>query len=180
MKIRDMVVGRLAILAVAFFIGADFTLCAQPYRVVRPVPRIPFAEIQAFSNNPIALELVTNLMEEPQPELSVPEVSQTFSPPGTYWTVNGSAPLPFDPFPDLPVYAINTNGVYLIDNRSVDYEGLAVLQEIEDQLLGLTNSTLPRFTINTNGLWIETPPGSLATPGWFTVRNPQHDSGAEL
>ncbi len=85
-----------------------------------------------------------------------------------------------DPFPDLPVYAINTNGDYLIDNRSVDYEGLAVLQEIEDQLLGLTNSTLTTCTINTNGLWIETPPGSLATPGWFHGCDPQHDSGAEL
>lgn len=87
---------------------------------------VPFSEIPLiFTNNPYAVYVISNLLSEAQPEeLSVPEFStRADSPPGTYWTLKGApAPLPFDPYPDLPVYEISTNHDYLIDDRSVDYE----------------------------------------------------------
>ena len=109
------------------------TTFAQINSGVRPVPQNFITQIPVFARNPAALELITNLLAEPEPELSVPEVSQFFSPPGTFWTLKGGAPLPCDPFPDLPVYAIGTNNNYLIDDRSVDYDGLSLLAQAENE-----------------------------------------------
>ena len=52
-------------------------------------------------------------------------------------------PLPYDPFPDLPVYVVDAEqGVYLIDDRFFDYEAWweeqAALLEIEAAALGLS------------------------------------------
>lgn len=146
------------------------TTFAQINSSVRPVPQNFITQNPAFARNPAALELITNLLAEPEPELSVPAVSQTGSPPGTYWTLKGApAPLPFDPYPDLPVYAIGTNNNFIIDDRSVDYEALNQLAQVETQLAGLTNGTVNSYTFDTNGLWILVPTNSLATPGYFTV-----------
>jgi hypothetical protein len=76
----------------------------------QPTNPAVWAGNSVFKNNPYALFVITNLLAEPEPELSVPTVSQTWSPPGTYWTLkNGGAPLPVDMFPDLPVYETGTN-----------------------------------------------------------------------
>jgi hypothetical protein len=123
-----------------------------------------------FADNPAARELVTNLLAAPQPELSVPQVSQAGSAPGTYWTLKGAAaPLPFDPYPDLPVYSVGTNGQYLIDDRSVDYATLDAQMQAEAELEGLTNPPISINPINTNGLWLEVPADSLADAGQFKV-----------
>lgn len=64
---------------------------------------------------------------EPAVQKTVPVYSSTNSgPPGTYWSlqVSHQPPLPFDPFPELPVYPLG-NGNYAIDDRSVDFPGLA-------------------------------------------------------
>lgn len=145
------------------------TTFAQINSGVRPVPQNFITQIPVFARNPAALELITNLLAEPEPELSVPEVSQFFSPPGTFWTLKGGAPLPCDPFPDLPVYAIGTNNNYLIDDRSVDYDGLSLLAQAENELLGLTNGTISTYTIDTNDLYLEVPVDSLADSGQFKI-----------
>ncbi len=138
---------------------------------VRLSPQNWITHNPVFAKNPAALELITNLLAEPEPELSVPEVSlQTSSPAGTYWTLKGApAPWPVNPFPDLPVYAIGTNNDWLVDDRSVDYVALNQLAQTEAQLAGLTNGTLTPYTFDANGFWIEVPTNSLATPGYFTV-----------
>jgi hypothetical protein len=143
------------------------TTFAQTNFNVRPVARNLIMQNQAFAHNPVALELITNLLNEPEPELSVPEVSQVSSPPGTYWTLKSApAPLPFDMFPDLPVYAIGTNHSYLIDDRSVDY---AALQEQQLAEAGAEGLTITTHAMDTNGLWLEVPPDSLADPNQFKV-----------
>ena len=123
-----------------------------------------------IANNPAAEELVSNLLAAPQPELSVPQFSQAGSAPGTYWTLKGAAaPLPFDPYPDLPIYSLGTNGQYLIDDRSVDYTTLDAQMQAEAELEGLTNPPISINPINTNGLWLEVPPDSLSDTNYFKV-----------
>lgn len=147
------------------------TTFAQINGGVRPVQQNFITQNPAFARNPAALELITNLLAEPEPELVVPEVSSSVnSAPGTYWNLTRpQVPLPFNPYPGLPVFAIGTNNNWLIDDRSVDYEALDQLAQAEAQLAGLTNGTVSIPTINTNGLWIEVPANSLATAGCFTV-----------
>lgn len=142
----------------------NFTTKAQTTDDVSSVALNPIV-----ANNPAALQLVTNLLAAPRPALSVPEVSRTnTSPAGTYWTLEGpSAPLPFNPYPDLTVYSIGTNQ-YLIDDRSVDYPALNEQMQELAALSGLTNGTIGS-PIDTNGLWIQIPTNSLGTPGSFTV-----------
>jgi len=46
---------------------------------------------------------------------------------GTFWSLQRTncPPLPFCPFPELPVYWINKErNVFLLDDRSVDYQAL--------------------------------------------------------
>jgi hypothetical protein len=120
-------VGWLVVLAVVLFIGTGFPLRAQTNFNVRPLPRNYITQNPVFAKNPAALELITNLLAEPAPELTVPEVSSHVSSrAGTYWTLKGApVPWPVNPFPDLPVYAIGTNNVWLVDDRSVDHPILA-------------------------------------------------------
>jgi len=146
------------------------TAFSQTNSGIRLLPRNGLAQLPVFATNRAALELITNLLAEPEPELTVPEASQTPSAPGTYWVLKGaSAPLPFNPFPDLPVYAINSNRVYLIDDRSVDYVALNQSMQAAAQLAGLTNETVGTYTFDTNGLWLEVPTNSLADAGQFRV-----------
>ncbi|MGH7977556.1 MAG: hypothetical protein ACREC8_12965, partial [Limisphaerales bacterium] len=123
-----------------------------------------------FAGNPAAEQLVSNLLAEPPATLSIPTVSRTnSSTPGTYWTLqDDSPPLPFDPFPDLPVYSIGTNDQYLIDDSSVDYAGLDEQMQADGEISGLTNPPISN-PIDTNGLYLQVPTNSLATPGYFTV-----------
>jgi len=162
--------GSLAVLTAAFFFGTNFTLQAQTNFKVRPFPQHLITQNPVFTRNPAAGELVSNLLAEPQPELSVPAFSmQPGSAPGTYWTLKGAAaPLPLDPFPDLPVYAIGTND-FLIDDRSVDYTALEAQQQAKAGAEGLTNPPLTTCLIDTNGLWLEVPPDSLADSSQFKV-----------
>jgi hypothetical protein len=75
--------------------------------------------------------------------------------------------MPFNPFPDLPVYEISTNGNYLIDDRSVDYGALAQpMDSSTNQPSPLTNNVL---TFDTNGLWIEVGSNCWSTSNLFTV-----------
>ena len=166
---RKLAVGRLFILAALFFIGT--VAQAQTNDGVRPPPKDWLTLNPVFASNPAAAELVSNLLTEPQPELSVPAFSmQASSTAGTYWTLkDGGAPLPFDPYPDLPVYAISTNGTFLIDDRSVDYPALEAQEQAEAEAEGLTNPPISISPINTNGLWLEVPPDSLADTNHFKV-----------
>jgi hypothetical protein len=66
----------------------------------------------------------------------VPEV-------GTFWSLQltNQPPLPFNPFPDLPVYAVDQDA-FLIDDRSVDYDLLCkemeAMQMLEAAALGVS------------------------------------------
>ena len=57
--------------------------------------------------------------------------------PGTYWSLqNALPPLPFDLFPELPVYVVDpTNGVFLVDDRSVDFAALQAQQQAQAQTM---------------------------------------------
>jgi hypothetical protein len=134
-----------------------------------------YSIVPMFTNNPVAMFVITNLLQEPMPGLSVPAVSQVGSAPGTYWTLKGApVPLPFDPYPELPVYQVSTNGQFIIDDRSVDYATLDELNALEAEAFASTNTTV--FTgcqtcawDESGLLWIEVPTNSLATPDYFTV-----------
>ena len=138
-------------------------------------PPAEYGVIQMFAQNPAAMYVITNLLNEPPPALTVPAVSQTANgTSGTYWTLKGeSVPLPFDPYPDLPVYQISTNREFVIDDRSVDYAALNALAALEDTASDATNSSV--FTgcqtcaWDDGGLlWIEVT-NNLDTPGQFNA-----------
>ena len=167
---RNAAISGQLVLAMLLFISVNLTLRAQTNSGVASSPDAWFTLNPVFANNPAARELVTNLLAEPQPELSVPQFSEAGSAPGTYWTLKGAAaPLPFDPYPDLPVYSLGTNGQFLIDDRSVDYATLDAQMQAEAELEGLTNPPISISPINTNGLWLEVPPDSLADTNYFKV-----------
>jgi hypothetical protein len=115
---QKLTVGKFAILFALLFLGV--TAKAQTNNGVRPPSDNWVALNPAFANNPAAAAFASNLLAQPQPELSVPQVSQSGSGiAGTFWTLkNAPVPLPYDPYPDLPVYSLGTNGQYLIDDRS--------------------------------------------------------------
>ena len=119
--------------------------------------------------------------DTPYPALNLPLATADMATnPGTFWLAQrpDSAPLPFNPFPDLPVYVLD-NGTLLLDDRSVDYIALgqerqarAALLRATARSLGMTTSEeIPGFdeedgtgdytsdyqpmVINTNGLWLE-------------------------
>jgi hypothetical protein len=166
---QKLTVGKFAILFALLFLGV--TAKAQTNNGVRPPSDNWVALNPAFANNPAAAAFASNLLAQPQPELSVPQVSQSGSGiAGTFWTLkNAPVPLPYDPYPDLPVYSLGTNGQYLIDDRSVDYAALDQQMQEEAALAGLTNPPVSFNPINTNGLWLEVPPDSLAVTNHFKV-----------
>ncbi len=99
---------RSSIFGAIFVFAASLSVLGQTKEVWR-APQYSLTHL--FTNNPYALFVITNLQAEPQPEVSVPQISQTNSgPPGTYWTFQApAAPLPFDMFPGLPAYEIAPN-----------------------------------------------------------------------
>jgi hypothetical protein len=164
------------------FVSSSFRLHAALAVFILSIATVPklFAQTNAWpqnaigipivANNPSAMNLVSNLMTEPQPALSVPEVSGTNSgPEGTYWVLTQGVPMPFDPYPDLQVFQIGTNANFLIDDRSVDYAGLTAQGEAESEANPITNPPISISSIDTNGLWIQVPTNSLATQVNFAV-----------
>jgi hypothetical protein len=156
----------------AFFFGANFSASAQTNTFRRTSAE--YGIVPMFTNNPVAMYVISNLLQEPPPELSVPVVSPTNNAPGTYWTLKGApVPLPFNPYPELDVYQVSTNGAFIIDDRSVDYQTMDELNALEAETFASTNT--PVFTgcqtcdWNDHGLlWLEAS-NSLATPDYFTV-----------
>ena len=152
--------------------GWNFNLLAQTNRLRRV--SVDHGIVAQFTNNPYALFIITNLLQEPPPELAVPTVSRTnHSSYGTYWMLQGvPVPFPFNPYPELPVYQVSTNRQFIIDTRSVDFETLAELEALEAMTSGVSNQTFSACAtcaLDLNGLWIEVPTNSLATPDYFTV-----------
>jgi hypothetical protein len=111
---------------------------------------------------------------EPLLEQSIPVTATGPSadrPSGTYWSLqNVLPPLPFDMFPELPVYVIDpTNRVFLVDDRSVDFTALRAQQAEQAQagammnrMMGLAGgdfesagagASLPLY--GSNDLWLE-------------------------
>ena len=167
----------LVVLAAAFLMALNLPLRSQT-NVIRNVPHVPrgFSIVPIFTNNPYALFVITNLLAEPPPEqLSVPEFSlPARNAPGTYWTLKGApVPLPYDPFPDLPVYELDaTNRIFVIDDRSVNYPALQAQQAAEDA----TNGTVPfgvlranDLIIDTNRLWLSVATNALPGSNQFNV-----------
>ncbi len=84
--------------------------------------------------------------EEPVLEQSIPVTATEPSaelPAGTYWSLqNLLPPLPYDMFPELPVYTIDpSNGVFLIDDRSVNFPALQA-QQAEQAQVGIMAGSL--------------------------------------
>jgi hypothetical protein len=163
--LRCSIVG-LGILTVVLLTSAEPGLRAQDQP--RRVP-LEYSSLSCLTNNAAAVSIITNLLAEPQPQLSVPQVAQGGAgPAGTFWLLkNPSAPLPVDPFAELPCYQIGADE-FLIDDRSVDYAALDA-QQSADEAEQLTNQTLSPFNIDTNGLCIAVPTNSLTTPGWLAI-----------
>ena len=164
----------LVVLAAAFLMALNLPLRSQT-NVIRNVPHVPrgFSIVPIFTNNPYALFVITNLLAEPPPEqLSVPEFSlPARNAPGTYWTLKGApVPLPYDPFPDLPVYAIGANKDFVIDDRSVDYAALNAQLTAENATNG-SGVTLRAndLIIDTNRLWLSVATNDLPGSNMFNV-----------
>jgi len=173
-------VGRVAIVA-ALFVG--ITLTAQTTAVLsKRTPMSVILENPILVENPAAADLASNLLAEPPPVLSVPVVSRGGDAPlGTFWTLKQPVPLPYDVYPNLPVYEIGTNQ-YLIDDRSVDYAALSVssftisrnglMQAMDDPSPpspggGDTNG----YSYNGSQVTYTLPPGLKITPPVFTNGN---------
>lgn len=127
---RKTTIGGAAIFMAVLFIGADLsaqtaTTTATTAIKLKRTPEELLLQNSYLAENPAAVYVITNLFAEPQPALTVPVFSQINSGPrgGTFWTLTEPAPLPFDPFPDLPLYEIGPNQ-FVIDDRSVDYAAL--------------------------------------------------------
>jgi hypothetical protein len=76
---------------------------------------------------------------EPVLEQSIPVTATGPSaerPSGTYWSLQSDQPpMPFDPFPELPVYVIDpAKGILVVDDRSVDFSALRAQQEEQAQM----------------------------------------------
>lgn len=76
---------------------------------------------------------------EPVLEQSIPVTANGPSaerPTGTYWSLQSDQPpMPFDPFPELPVYVIDpAKGIFVVDDRSVDFSALRAQQEEQAQM----------------------------------------------
>ena len=113
------------------------------------------------------------VLTTPAAPLSVPLVSTTNnSGSGTYWTLHASAPLPANFFPALPVYQLNaSNRIFLIDDRSVDYQALQARQAAENATngFGYSFSSSGSSLFDTNALWLEVPTNALAVSNIFNV-----------
>ena len=84
---------------------------------------------------------------EPVLEQSIPMTATGPSaerPSGTYWGLaNNQPPMPFDPFPELPVYVVDpTNRIFLVDDRSVDFPGLRAQQEEQAQAVAMAGTMM--------------------------------------
>jgi len=55
---------------------------------------------------------------------------------GTFWSLQHSsmAPLPYNPFPDLPVYYLGRGNSFLLDDSSVDYAAIGQQREMDRAL----------------------------------------------
>ena len=120
-------IGRTAVVLAAIFVGSPLQGAVAITSGASSKVKHAYSLLDnpVMTNNLAATELIANLLAEPQPALTVPVVSQRNSGPvgGTFWTLTEPAPLPFDPYPDLPLYQVGANE-FVIDDRSVDYAAL--------------------------------------------------------
>jgi hypothetical protein len=162
--IKNAILGLICL--TALFFGATSTSLAQPTNG-RLGLRPGLSIVPLFTNNPGAMLVITNLLQTPSPMLTVPTVSQSGGVSGTFWTLKGApVPLPFNPYPNLPVYQISTNHEFLIDNRSVDFAALAA---IEAAAAKTNQVVLSRSEIDTNQLWLDVPTNALTGSNLFNV-----------
>jgi len=179
---QKLTVGKAAILVAALFVGTE-SPAQTTTRLIRPTLQQTILQIPVLVDNPAASELVSNLLVAPQPELSVPVISRTNSGPvgGTFWTLTCPVPLPFDPYPDLPLYQLGTNQ-YMIDDRSVDFVALnTTLTASQSGMMAMDDSSPPNpgdgsgdtngYSYNGSQITYIPPPGLKITPPVFTNGN---------
>ena len=100
------------------------------------------------------------------------DAEKTPSPPGTYYSAQSwdspkrplMAPLPFNPFPELPVYSIG-EGRFLYDDREVDYAALRKEATEKAAVEGVAGVGLPNRQLEAGDL--RCPLCTLAT--WATA-----------
>ena len=120
-------------------------------------------------------QALTLAASEPVMEQSIPVTATGPSaerPSGTYWSLqNTQLPMPFDPFPELPVYAIDpTNRIFLVDDRSVDFPALQAQQEEQAQIRAMA---MDAPSLGEGG-------GDEGTNGSFTSNYTTADYGTNL
>ena len=169
-------VGGLCVIATAVLIGTGFNSKGEIPGQFSQATNSPYAALQnpTLTNIPGAFHTISQIVASPAPALSVPEISTANALiGGTFYTLqNNWPPLPGDFFPNLPVYELDvTNGIFLIDDRSVDYVALQQQAEAEAATNGSESFGLrANFqAIDTNSLWLEVPTNALPGSNLFNV-----------
>jgi hypothetical protein len=118
---------------------------------------------------------------------------------GTFYSLqklDREPPLPYNRFPELPLYWLG-EGIYAVDDRSVDYVALAQQAELEAALSAMestldgppapgegggdpgTNSVPPAYSYSTNDLWLEMA-GLTNDTAYLVVHSPEPDGVFDL
>jgi hypothetical protein len=83
---------------------------------------------------------------------------------GTFWSLQrtNTPPLPFCPFPDLPVYYLGSGNHYLVDDTTVDYVAIYKVREAERALRRLEKSYGLLSAADSLAFELDAVPGALA------------------
>ena len=132
---------QMASVGIAFVLAIDFISHAQT--TTRAVQSSTAnLDVMAILDQARALA-----EEEPVLEQSIPVRATGTTeelPPGTYWSLtDNQPPMPFDQFPELPVYVIDAaNGIFVLDDRSVDWIGLQAQQAEQTQTKAMAGTMM--------------------------------------
>ena len=169
--------------------------------------RVVFRVFRTFKICLVSLVLSTCLLSSPTvswgqssqeetpplpPPLNLPLASaDVLSNGGTFWSlqISNSAPLPFNPFPEVAVYDLG-GGQFIFDDRAIDYIELEQQRELEETLLQATALSLGLAVegdelgwsvmlfsalYTTNDLWLEIS-GMTNTVANLVIHTPWNDT----
>jgi hypothetical protein len=177
MKIwRIVTVGRQYVLMAAFLFGTSISSEATLTNLtIRTNSPYAWLASPVITNIPGAVYTVSNILATPAAAMSMPTISITNSNPlGTYYSLQNNSwpPLPGNFYPTLPIYELDvTNNIFIIDDRSVDYDAMQQLADAEAATNGSESFRLQanNLIIDTNSLWLEVPTNALPGSNLFNI-----------
>ena len=122
---------------------------------------IVLAQMSDQSDQSVIAQAQALAAQEPVAQKTIPLVTpQPTTPAGTYWSLQlrGQPPLPNLFFPDLTVYDV-APGVYIFDDRGVDYDALRAQQADQQQMNAALTSLEQEYGLDGP----PTPPGGGGT-----------------